>query len=403
MYSKCVARKPSRIIRNGYKEITATLRDRISSGMIAPGNYIATEKDLQQEFGAGRSTIRKVLSVLVEEGWAVNVPKKGVFAGRGLKRVPSSTIAFVENDTFVHKILGMRYEAGLKERGLRMKHVGGQENFPLEYALQQVLDGQYAGALIWCFHVSPDMDLVSRLIKELPVVALDHKLGKGETDMVTFDHEGAAYEATKHLIDQGCQRIGITGMLDTLDVTNARILGYMRAMFDHDLQPDPRDYQFIFTSGMSIPRTEALSELLRSTSRPDGLLVLQDFCASAVVESALRAGLSLPTDLKLATLGDEFDVSVDGLGLTAVSFDWLALADLSLDLLKVRLQDLHRQPQTRVAPHKLIVRGLSGAPQSQWTPEEDQPHPEAAHGLSKPHHQYQSSWRPIEGPPSISR
>jgi len=398
-----VAAKPSRINRNGYKEIAAALRARISTGLIAPGNYIATEKDLQLEFGAGRSTIRKVLSELVAEGWAVNVPKKGVFAGRGLRRVPSSTIAFVENDTFVHRILGRRFDAGLKERGLRMKHVGGRENFPLEYALQQVLDGQYAGALVWCFHVSPDMDLVNRLIKEIPVVALDHKLGRGETDLVTFDHEGAAYEATQHLIDQGCRRIGITGMLDTLDVTNARILGYMRAMFDNDLQPDPRDYQFIHTSGLTIPRTELLSESLRSASRPDGLLVLQDFCASAVVESALRAGLSLPHDLKLAALGDEYDISVDSLGLTTISFDWMALAEVSLDLLKVRLQDLHRTPQTRVAPHKLIVRGLSGAPESQWTPDEEQPHPESAHGLSKPHHQYQSNWRSIEGPTSISR
>lgn len=397
MYSSGVATKPSRINRNGYREIASALRSRISSGHIAPGNFISTEKELQEEFGAGRSTIRKVLSELVAEGWAVNVPKKGVFAGRGLRPIPGNTIAFVENDTFVHRILARKFEAGLSERGLRMSHVGGAENFPLEYALQQVLDGQYAGALVWCFHVSPDMELVNRLIKEIPVVALDHKLGRGETDMVTFDHEGAAYTATQHLIDQGCRRIGITGMLDTLDVTNARILGYMRAMFDNDLQPEPRDYQFIYTSGMRTHQTDVLAECLRSTSRPDAFLILQDFCAAAVAETALRAGLCLPHDLKLATLGNEFDVSVDGLGLTAVSFDWLALADLSLDLLKVRLQDLHRLPQTRVAPHRLIVRGLSGAPESLWTPEEDQPHPESAHGLIKPRYLYESSWRPIEG------
>lgn len=389
-----MATKPGRLTRNGYREIVAALQARIESGQISPGNFIATEKELQDEFGAGRSTIRKVLSALVEEGWAVNVPKKGVFAGRGLKAMPGNQIAFVENDTFVQKILGRRFESGLQQRGLKLSQIGGVQNYPLEYALQQVLDGEYAGALVWSFHLDPDLDLIGRLTRELPVVALDHKIGRSETDLVTFDHEGAAFEATSHLIQHGCRRIGLTGMLDTLDVTTARIRGYMRALFQHDLQPLPNDYLFTHTSGLTTARTEVLESSLRSSSRPDGLLILQDFCAPNVVEAALRSGLSLPHDLKLSMIGDDCLCTVDGLGMTAISFDWLTLADTSLDLLKDRLQDLQRPAQTRIAPHKLIVRGLSGAPNSAWTPELDQAVPALAEGLTRPHHFYESHWRP---------
>lgn len=389
-----VATKPGRLNRNGYREIVAALQARIESGQISAGNFIATEKELQDEFGAGRSTIRKVLSTLVEEGWAVNVPKKGVFAGRGLKAMPGNRIAFVENDTLVQKILGRRFESGLMQRGLQLSPIGGVENYPLEYALQQVLDGEYAGALVWCFHLDPDPELISRVTREIPVVALDHRLGRAETDLVTFDHEEAAFEATSHLIQQGCRRIGVTGMLDTLDVTVSRLRGYLRAMFQHDLQPLPNDFLFTHTSGLTEPRTESLEASLRSGNRPDGLLLLQDFCAPQIIECALRSGLSLPHDLKLAALGDDCSCSVDGMGLTSISFDWLTLADISLDLLKDRLQDLQRPAQIRTAPHKLIVRGLSGAPSSQWTPDAEQTFSAEQIGVPRRNHLYQSPWRP---------
>lgn len=389
-----VATKPVRLNRNGYREIVAALQARIESGQISAGNFIATEKELQDEFGAGRSTIRKVLSELVDQGWAVNVPKKGVFAGRGLKAMPGNQIAFVENDTHVQKILGRRFESGLKQRGLQLHNIGGVQSYPLEYALQQILDGEYAGALVWCFHLDPDPELIARVTREIPVVALDHKLGRSETDLVTFDHEEAAFEATNHLIEQGCRRIGLTGMLDTLDVTVSRIRGYLRAMFLHELQPLPNDFLFTYTSGMAEPRGEALEAGLRSGSRPDGLLILQDFCAPHSVECALRAGLSLPHDLKLATIGDDFSCSVDGLGLTSVSFDWLTLADTALDLLKDRLQDLQRPTQVRTAPHKLIVRGLSGAPSHSWTPESEQFCSVEDESVPRRNHMYQSPWRP---------
>ena len=61
-------------------------------------------------------------------------------------------------------------------------------------------------------------------------------------------------------------------------------------------------------------------------ARPDALFVLQDVFVPTVVECALRAGLSVPGDLRLATLGDDLDVTVDGVGMTAVAFDWEALA-----------------------------------------------------------------------------
>ena len=393
-YHIAVERKAARIVRNGYREIVSTLQARIEGSQVEAGAFLPTERELQQEFGAGRSTIRKALAELVDRGWAQNVPNKGVVAGRGLRPADNGRIALVENGTFVQQVLAARFDSMLKKQGRQLVPVGGRADYPLEYALQRVLDEEFDGAIVWCFDGFPDADLVGRVARSVPVVALDHRLGGAETDLVTFDHEGAAYAATEQLVRQGAKRIGVTGMLDTLEITHARFRGYVHAMLANGLQPDPTDFVFCSTSGDATPRPAGLEECFRGRTRPDAFVVLQDFCVPATVESALRAGLSIPGDLRLATIGDDIEVSVDGVGMTAVAFDWESLAVQAFELLDERLEDLHRSPQARIVPHRLVVRGLCGAPSSEWTPE-----PQTATGFQgelpvpRSSYRYSSGWR----------
>ncbi len=379
-------------MRNGYREIVSVLQARIEGSQFEAGAFLPTERELQQEFGAGRSTIRKALAELVELGWAQNVPNKGVVAGRGLRPVANGRIALVENGTFVQKVLASRLGAMLAEQGRELVPIGGRHGYPLDYALQRVLDEEFAGALVWCFDGFPDPDLIARLARQIPVVALDHRLGGADTDLVSFDHEGAAYAATEHLIRQGAKRVGVTGMLDMLDITHARFRGYLHAMFANGLQPDPCDFAFCATSNLVC--TDLLETRLRATGRPDAMFVMQDLYMSQTVECALRAGLSVPYDLRLATVGDDVEVTVDGVGMTAVAFDWEALAIEAFGLLAERLDDLHRSPQVRLVPHRLVVRGLCGALASEWTPE-----PQTVTGfrgelpVSRSSYSFTSGWR----------
>lgn len=354
-------------MRNGYREIVASLQARIESSAVPAGAFLPTERELQQEFGAGRSTIRKALAELVERGWAQNVPNKGVVAGRGLRPSSNGRIALLENGTFVQRVLGARFESMLERQGRNLVPIGGRPGYPMGYALQRLLDEEYAGAVIWPFDGFPDAEVVGRIVRQMPVVALDHRLGSMDTDLVTFDHEQAAFDATEALIRQGARRIGVTGMLDMLDITHARFRGYMRALFANGLQPDPTDFTFCATSEME--NTDLLESRLRSFGRPDAFMVLQDILMPDVVEAALRAGLSLPRDLKLATIGDDVELSIDGVGMTAVAFDWETLAHEAFELLAERLDDLHRPTQLRTIPHRLVVRGLCGATPETWTPE----------------------------------
>lgn len=357
--------------RYGYRAITASLQGRIEAGEIPSGSYLPTERQLQDAFGASRTTVRRALAALVETGWAEVLPGRGVVAARGYRRGTTRRVACIDSDSYVARMLRSRLEERLRAEDLELVPLGRSCDEGLEPAMRRAMDEGYAAALIWSYEGFPDSDLVGRLNRQLPVVALDHRLEGADCDLVTFDYEGAAYEATSHLIRQGARRIGVVGMLDMLEINHQRFRGYLRAMFAHGLQPLPRDFVFFATSGHDAPDVSLLEARLRSGDRPDAFFVMQDSFAVEAVAAALRTGLFLPHDLKLATLGDEHDVSVDGLGMTALAFDWEQLAEDALALLHHRLTNLHRPSQTRLAPHHLIVRGLCGAPRDHWTPENE--------------------------------
>ena len=365
--------KVARIARNGFRDITANLKARIDSGEIGSGHYLPTERELQVQFAASRTTIRKALAALVDLGVAKNVPNKGVLASSGTSRpAQSDQIALIEGGTNLLKLIGVQLSDLLVDKGLHLVKLAGGAQYPMEYSLQRAMDLEFAGAIVWSYKEFLDQDLVKKAARQVPIVALDHPLEGAETDQVTLDHEAAAFAATEQLIKNGCKRIGVTGMLDMLDITHQRFRGYMRAMFAHDLLPEARNFVFTFTSGDVLPhQTELLECRLRAEDRPDGLVVLQDFCVPPVLECVLHCGLSVPHDVKLVTLGDDVEATVDGIGMTAVAFDWHALAEHAVQLLLDRLADRQRPVQVRYAPHRLIVRGMCGAPPEEWTTESD--------------------------------
>lgn len=62
-----------------YRQLADILRARIARGDWAPGRRIASENDLVQQYGIARTTVRRGIAVLVEEGLLTVVPQRGMF------------------------------------------------------------------------------------------------------------------------------------------------------------------------------------------------------------------------------------------------------------------------------------------------------------------------------------
>ncbi|MFF4831558.1 winged helix-turn-helix domain-containing protein [Streptomyces sp. NPDC001315] len=62
-----------------FEVIAETLRERIRSGELRPGDALPTQAVLMREFGAASLTVQKAMALLKQEGWAVSRPGKGAF------------------------------------------------------------------------------------------------------------------------------------------------------------------------------------------------------------------------------------------------------------------------------------------------------------------------------------
>ncbi|WP_262379900.1 GntR family transcriptional regulator [Nonomuraea sp. PA05] len=62
-----------------YLQIAAILRDRVSA--LSAGHPIPSEAEIQQEFGVARTTARRAVHVLREEGLVYTVQGEGAFVG----------------------------------------------------------------------------------------------------------------------------------------------------------------------------------------------------------------------------------------------------------------------------------------------------------------------------------
>jgi len=62
-----------------HRQLREILTRRISSGDYRPGERIPSERELCQEYGVSRTTVRQTLNDLVHEGLLIRVPAKGTF------------------------------------------------------------------------------------------------------------------------------------------------------------------------------------------------------------------------------------------------------------------------------------------------------------------------------------
>lgn len=62
-----------------YRQLAGILRARIQRGDWAPGRPIPSESGLVQQYGLARSTVRRAVAALVEDGLVYTVPQRGTY------------------------------------------------------------------------------------------------------------------------------------------------------------------------------------------------------------------------------------------------------------------------------------------------------------------------------------
>ncbi|MBT1161156.1 MULTISPECIES: LacI family DNA-binding transcriptional regulator [Bifidobacterium] len=132
-------------------------------------------------------------------------------------------------------------------------------------------------------------------LTDYPLVLVDATDNKGEYPSVEPDEIRIAYDATKRLIDAGCERIAYVGCSEPLLAQDRRLTGYRKALEDAGREFDGSLAANVLNNG---PALRAVSDLF-DRARPDGVFCFNDARAWYVYECAARRGLEIGRDVSV--------------------------------------------------------------------------------------------------------
>ena len=136
-----------------------------------------------------------------------------------------------------------------------------------------------------------------------PVIFFDRVLEGLTVNSVIVDDFLGAYQATKHLIEQGYRKIAhFAGDFKTL-IYKERLKGYKQALRDHDL-PIVDDWIVECSSNVDLGK-EKTHQLFTTSNPPDAILSSSDFAALGALQQLKKLGVSVPQDVGIVGFANE--------------------------------------------------------------------------------------------------
>lgn len=172
---------------------------------------------------------------------------------------------------------------------------------------------------------------------------------------VDNDNARAGEMATKHLIDQGYQTVGMIAGPVGITVSEDRIQGYERAIEGTGQRVRVWNSDF----GSKSAKETAL-RALSSSPAPDALVVLDDFMAMGVVQAAREMSRPIPSELGIVSFNNSHLCDLLECGLSSVSLNIDAIVRHACEqLIQAINGEEGADPIRRIVPSELHVRGSS--------------------------------------------
>ncbi|MCH7401889.1 LacI family DNA-binding transcriptional regulator [Belliella kenyensis] len=173
------------------------------------------------------------------------------------------------------------------------------ERFSRELSsIETMLDNQIDGLLISYSKETEDFNHFKKLLDlNFPIVFFDRVPEIPNTVNVIVNDFQGAYDATKHLIDQGYKYIAHLAGPKNLTISKKRMEGYLAALTDHNLSIN-NDWIFHCPEGTKEESLDIIKSLyLKGGILPDGIFASNDIAAAGAMVALKELGYQIPSDI----------------------------------------------------------------------------------------------------------
>jgi LacI family transcriptional regulator len=201
--------------------------------------------------------------------------------------------------------------------------------------------------------------------KGIPLVFYDRVDENSDFTKVIIDNYKSGYNATKHLIQQGCKRIAlVTGNL-LRNVYRQRMSGYQAAL---------KDFKIPFKKEMVIVRdlspesaTEAAKLIMKMKPFPDGIFVTHDFSAVVIMNTLKNSGYKIPKDVAVVGFNNDIICQLIEPQLSTINYPGKEIGEIAARTLVNHLKGIANisQMKTIIINSEFIIRASSQKNQKQ--------------------------------------
>lgn len=319
---------------------------------------IATvSRALKDDPVVSKKTRKKVYEVAEEMGYRSN------HFARNLRQQHTRTIGLIVhelNSNFITSVLA-GIEKVTAEAGYDLIITHSSESFDKEAAnAENLFHKRVDGVIASLSFDTGNLSHFQRFVdKGVPVIFFDRVEQTNENTVVIIDNYKCGYQATKHLIEQGCKRIAhITSSLKR-NVYAQRYRGYRDALFDNEIAFD--ESLLIINDLSEQKAAESAIQLLKIKPLPDGIFITNDFVAAVCIRTFKEHGVNVPEDIAIVGFNNDAIGKLIEPQLTTIDYPGKEMGEIAarnlIDHL-LGISNIHNT-NTIIVNSKLVIRKSS--------------------------------------------
>lgn len=353
-----------------YLAAKALIKRKVLSGEVGHNQQLKPELEICRDTNLSRTTVRKAIADLVDEGLLVRFRGRGTFVN--IRRTPSQKkllallVCQHTNVSGAYDLLIRGAQETASRRGYELLLANSRND--AEAGMEQAMrlnEHRVAGTIVVPLQTSSPDQTTDRVIRALKqagqkVVLVDEYSSDDEIVSVASQNREAMHELTSHLIKLGHKRIAFLTSTRT-EVVAEREDGFRQAMKDHGLEVPPE--YFLEVAGRD-PVKQGVQEIdvfMAMRTPPEAIVCLHDLIAINAMRHATERGWTVPGDVAIVGFDDLPQAAASQPPLTSVHQPLMEAGARAVELLIRQLEGEELSAHHERLPCRLVVRRSCGA------------------------------------------
>jgi LacI family transcriptional regulator len=213
------------------------------------------------------------------------------------------------------------------------------------------------------FIITPTPNLektILGLIEEgLAIVLFDRWIPEIDCSYVVVENELSAYEATEHLIHQGCKNIGFITVESTQTQMMERLKGFQKAVEDSNVKHSI--FKIKFHPIAEKEAADSLLEFLKSHPELDGIFFSTNYLAFEGLQSLSRLQKKIQKEVKVVSFDDHYFFNLYQPRISAIEQPMELIAEKLMESILIQLDETNQEKRIQkiTLPNVLHVRESS--------------------------------------------